>query len=633
MIKLETKSIWSEYEAGQQYKNGIGDKGIHDQARINERFFIGDQWHGVNAGNEKPLTRRNIIKRIGEYKMATIGSAPIAVNYSAEGIPDTSDIGADDIKQKLMCGDVPQGSASDVEISFVMNALTDYFKITAERIKYDDKKDQLLRNAYISGTGILYTYWDNDIRTGLYADEGRTMPIKGDIACEVLDIENVVFGDPNNEEVESQPYIIIARRMDIDAVRREAKKHGQSIDDIVPDDANGYYRNAGDRGEDEPMDSKRVTVITKLYKKYDDDGNCTVWGKTVTENAVIRPEWNLLIHRYPIAKFIWERRRSCAYGDSEVTYQIPNQIALNQAHSISVWAMQNTGMPKTIINGDLIPDGISNDPAEVVKIYGSAEDMMSAIRYVTPPNYGAAFLNFTDAFAQNVLMDNGANDVALGNFRPDNATAIVQAREAAIAPMQMYQNRFYSANEDVARIWADFWITMYGRRSIKINDGGSVKYMVFDADRYKDLVITAKIDVGASTLWSEAVSIANLGNLLSAQQINFIEYLERIPKGLIPDVSGLVNSRKQQEQAQQAAMQQQMIEQTNDELPTSQPIEAQSVAQQQISNEEVLEYIRQNNPEVYERFMRLSPEDQQRAMAMMRGGEVGEKNDEMVGDM
>ena len=564
MIKIKPKQIWCEYEAGQQYKNGIGDKGIHDQARINERFFVGDQWHGVNAGNEKPLTRRNIIKRIGEYKMATIGAAPIAVNYSAEGIPDTTDINAvNTVKEQMMGGEVPEGSTSDAEISVVMEALTNYFKITAERLKYDDKKDRLLKNAYISGTGILYTYWDSAIRTGLYADEGRTTAIVGDINCEVLDIENVVFGDPNNEEVESQPYIIIARRMDVEAVRREAELYGQLTDDIVPDGQNGYYRNSGDRGEDEPTNSRRVTVLTKLYKKYDKYGNSTVWGMTVTEKAIVRPEWNLLIHRYPIAKFVWERRRSCAYGDSEITYQVPNQIALNQAHSISVWAMQNTGMPKTIINGDLIPDGISNDPAEVVKIYGSAEDMMSAIRYVTPPNYGAAFLNFTDAFAQNVLMDNGANDVALGNFRPDNATAIVQAREAAIAPMQMYQNRFYSANEDVARIWADFWITMYGRRSIKINDGGSVKYMVFDADRYKDLVITAKIDVGASTLWSEAVSIANLGNLLSAQQINFIEYLERIPKGLIPDVSGLVNSRKQQEQAQQAAMQQQMIGKTS----------------------------------------------------------------------
>ncbi len=629
MIKLETKSIWSEYEAGQQYKNSIGDKGIHDQARINERFFVGDQWHGVNAGNEKPLTRRNIIKRIGEYKMATIGSAPIAVNYSAEGVPDTTDISASGaIRTQMMGGEVPQGDASDVEISVVMNALTDYFKITAERLKYDDKKDQLLRNAYISGTGILYTYWDSSIKTGLYADEGRTMAIMGDINCEVLDIENVVFGDPNNEEVESQPYIIIARRLDVDAVRREAEKYGQATDDIVPDGAYGYYRNSGDRGEDEPADSKRVTVITKLYKKYDDQGNCTVWGKTVTETAVIRPEWNLLIHRYPIAKFIWERRRSCAYGDSEITYQIPNQIALNQAHSISVWAMQNTGMPKTVINGDLIPDGISNDPAEVVKIYGSAEDMVSAIRYIAPPNYGAAFINFTDAFAQNVLSDNGANDAALGNFRPDNATAIVQAREAAIAPMQMYQNRFYSANEDVARIWADFWITMYGRRSIKINDGGSVRYMVFDAERYKDLVITAKIDVGASTLWSEAVSISNLGNLLTAQQISFIEYLERIPKGLIPNVSGLINARKQQEQQAQVAAQQQAMMQ---QQAAAQP----NVTPDQIGDGEVLEYMRQTNPEVYERLMSLSPEDQQRAMAMMRNntGSASAQNENMVGDL
>ena len=632
-IKLNQKTIWSEYEAGQQYKNGIGDKGIHDQARINERFFVGDQWHGVNAGNEKPLTRRNIIKRIGEYKMATIGSAPIAVNYSAEGVPDTADVGAvNAVKEQMMGGETPQGVVNDAEISVVMGALTDYFKITAERLKYDDKKDRLLRNAYISGTGILYTYWDSSIRTGLYADEGRTMAIKGDINCEVLDIENVVFGDPNNEEVESQPYIIIARRMDVEAVWREAKLYGQATEDIVPDGQNGYYRNAGDRGDDEPSDSRRVTVITKLYKKYDKDGNSTVWGMTVTEKAVVRPEWNLLIHRYPIAKFIWERRRSCAYGDSEITYQIPNQIALNQAHSISVWAMQNTGMPKTVINGDLIPDGISNDPAEVVKIYGSADDMMSAIRYVTPPNYGAAFINFTDAFAQNVLSDNGANDAALGNFRPDNATAIVQAREAAIAPMQMYQNRFYSANEDVARIWADFWITMYGKRSIKINDGGKVRYMVFDAERYRDLVITARIDVGASTLWSEAVSISNLGNLLSGQLISFIEYLERIPKGLIPDVTGLINARKQQEQqqAQMAAEQQAALEQ--------QAMAEQSaaiVSPEQISDDEVLEYVKQTNPQIYEKLMSLSPEEQQKALMMMRQGGSSPTNTstQEVGDL
>ena len=39
-----------------------------------------------------------------------------------------------------------------------MSALTDYFKTTAERVKLDDLKEQTLRNAYIAGTGVLYTY-------------------------------------------------------------------------------------------------------------------------------------------------------------------------------------------------------------------------------------------------------------------------------------------------------------------------------------------------------------------------------------------------------------------------------------------------------------------------------------------
>ena len=144
IIKLKSKTIWAEYEAGQQFKNGIGDKGIHDQSRINERFFVGDQWHGVNAANEKPLTRRNIIKRIGEYKMSIIGSAPISVNYSAEGVPDTTDIYANAVlKQQMANGIIPQGNTTNTEISVVMSALTDYFKITAERLKYDDKKDQM----------------------------------------------------------------------------------------------------------------------------------------------------------------------------------------------------------------------------------------------------------------------------------------------------------------------------------------------------------------------------------------------------------------------------------------------------------------------------------------------------------
>ena len=83
------------------------------------------------------------------------------------------------------------------EIALVMDALSDYFRVTAERVKFESLKEQALRNAYISGTGILYTWWDDRVPTGLYADEARTVPVRGDISCEVLDVENVYFGDPN----------------------------------------------------------------------------------------------------------------------------------------------------------------------------------------------------------------------------------------------------------------------------------------------------------------------------------------------------------------------------------------------------------------------------------------------------
>ena len=314
-IKTDPKSVFAEYTKANDYKASVGELGIFEQTKKNERFFIGDQWYGAKLGNERPLVRNNIIKRIGEYKMSSIGAAPVTVNYSAEGIPNTADIkkkGAE-LQQQMMGEEyaAPKGEPNAIEISVITDALSAYQKICAERVKFDIKNEQLLRNAYISGTGIAYTYWDESIDTGLYADMGRTTKIKGDIAFEILDIENVCFGDPNNDDVQSQPYILLAQRMDVESVRREAKRNGLSVDDIMPDGATQY--NSGDRGEKEPDDSQRVTVITKLFKEWDENGdNFKVMAVKITEKAVVKKPWELGLTMYPIAAFQWERRRSSA---------------------------------------------------------------------------------------------------------------------------------------------------------------------------------------------------------------------------------------------------------------------------------------------------------------------------------
>jgi len=115
------------------------------------------------------------------------------------------------------------------------------------------------------------------------------------------------------------------------------------------------------------------------------------------------------------------------------------------------------------------------------------------------------------------------------------------------------QNRYYKFCEDIARIWAEYWIMQYGKRSLKVEDEKGVWYLPFDGARYKDFIVSVKVDVGASTLWSEAQSIRTLDNLFDRQIIDSVQYLKRIPKGIVPDVTGLIKEMQQANQIEQTA--------------------------------------------------------------------------------
>ncbi len=525
MIKLTPKEIFQEYLDGCDYKNSIGDRGIYEQSRMNERFYVGDQWHGVQAGNSRPLVRRNVIKRIGEYKIATVCANPVTVNYSAEGVPE---------KRGVTFNKLPEGEVTNEEIAYVMDILNNYHLTTSERVRLNEKLQELVRDAFITGTGILYTYWDDKVETGLFADSMKTMPIRGDINCQPLSVVNVVFGDPNNSDIQSQPYIIISQRLPLTEVIRQAERNSK----LIKSDTSSS--NPGDRGEKEPEDSTRVTVLTKFYKSYE-NGSVTVKAIRVTEDQIIKDEWDMGIRLYPLASFTWLPRASSAYGDSEVTYLIPNQIAINRSLSAAVWSAMITGMPKTVVNRDLITEQITNDPGQIININGGTEyDVQKAMAYVYPPQFASQLQGVVQDIAENTMSDAGANDAALGDLRPDNAAAVIAVREATLVPMQTYQNRYYSFCEDVARIWAEFWLSMYGERPMKYKDKSGTKYIPFDSKRYRELIVNARVDVGASTLWGEAVVVTSLGNLLEKGIITPVQYLKRIPKGIIPDVTGLI---------------------------------------------------------------------------------------------
>ena len=555
---MEPKQIFEEFKRGIDVKNGLGGRGLYEQARINERFFIGDQWKGARCGADRPLVRHNVIKRIGDYKMAMVGAGAVAVNYAAEGTPDTLNLKKRTavFRERCAAGDAPdqlltkEPLTPEEEMHLVMDAMSSYFKVTAERLDFTAIREQALHNAYVTGTGLVYTYWDGDVQTGLYADVGRTAPIKGDIVCEVLDVENVYFGDPTVEDIQKQPYILIARRMTVSDARRMAERYGgdgKTLAAILPD------REGPDYGTVTVIDDDKCTVITRLWKVIGADGEARLHGMMATAGAVIRPEWEMPIRLYPLARFTWEQRRGCAYGESEITYLIPNQIAINRMITASVWAVMVMGMPIMLVNGDVVTQPVTNDPGQIIRVVGSSEEMNTAVRYVTPPNFSPQFDNLTASLIHNTLTQSGANDVVLGDVTPTNTSAILAVRESATMPIAAVKNRYFRFIEDIARIWAEFWVMQYGRRSLKVTGAEGSWFLPFDGKRYRDAIITARVDVGQATVWSEGQSVQALETLLDRGIIDPIQYLERLPKGVVPNAEALMHDLQGQRDAKATA--------------------------------------------------------------------------------
>lgn len=513
--------IFEQYKKGMEFKASIGSKGIYEQSRLNERFYIGDQWHGAKCGNDRPLVRHNVIKRIGDYKISQILSDNPSVRFSAEGIPTANDIGNSNNDIQSFSGEI-----TDTEINYIMDAFGNYHKVTAERLKFAEVCEKILRNAYICGTAVLYTYWDNGIYTGLFADYDKQIRINGDISCEVLSIDDVVFGDPYLQDVQKQGYIILSSKKEVEEVLREARLSGADTSIL--------------KGIAEEAIDGKITQFTKLYKEYKNSYEYTIKCIKTTEKYIIKNSFDTGLKLYPISIFTWERKTDCIYGESEVTYLIPNQIAINRMITANVWSAMTTGMPIMVVNGDTVTDKITNDPGQIIKVFGSNEDVAGAVKYINPPVFTKDFDASINTLIDNTLTQSGANEVALGDSKADNATALIAMRDAALMPLKIVKSRYYTFIEETARIWADFWVAYYGNRSLKQASKAGVKYIPFDAKRYKALVLCANVEVGENVSFTDREKADTLLSLYDKGIINREQLLMRFPDGLVKDIGALI---------------------------------------------------------------------------------------------
>lgn len=112
--------------------------------------------------------------------------------------------------------------------------------------------------------------------------------------------------------------------------------------------------------------------------------------------------------------------------------------------------------------------------------------------------------------------------------------------------------------EDAARIWIDMMAVYYGTRMVEVKMdmdkpgeqplGMELPEQVFvepfDFSRLKEVQLSIKQDVGASSYWSEMANVQTLENLLMNDRIDTVDFLERLPSGYLVRKQELIDKLK-----------------------------------------------------------------------------------------
>ena len=494
------EEIWKAYDAGRSYKSGID---LYDTVEDNERFYVGDQWHGLNAPNiPKPVL--NVLKRTVSMLVAKVCSDDIAANI--QPFLKTEDSEA---RTKMMSREVDK----------VME-LTD--------VKMLGKL--ALRNAAVDGDGCIYTYWDAEAPTGQAS--------KGAIRAELIENINVIFENPHTPLVDGQRYIILARRLPVEEVRERAKANGVpawQIEEIVADED-------AHQGE-QTSENALVTLLTVLIKKE------TVHAVEATQKVIVRKEWDTELTRYPLAWLPWEKQRNTMHGRAALTDMIPNQVAINKAYAGMLYEIERIGFHTLIVNRKFIPNW-NGEPGKVLKVEGNPDDVRKYAAYIdgaqTNPSISTVIgevISYTRDFM-------GTNDTTTGNVRPDNASAIIALQNADTVPLELIRQAYNGFIEEIVRNICDMMHANYGVRWVEKTETDPVTgktydtAVEFDFEKLSDVNLLISVDIGAASMWSEITQMDSLNALFTSGIMDdprkFRLYIEIVPDKYVPGKAKLL---------------------------------------------------------------------------------------------
>lgn len=516
------ESVYQRYQRSVSFNHQID---LYDTVENNENFFIGKQWEGVRA-NGNPTPTFNFLKRVTLFQVATVSSDNITMQ--ATPLSSTS---------RYSLGDMER-------VSDVMNK---QFAAIFERNRVVTLTREFMRNAAVDGDGCTYTWFNPDIETGQEA--------KGDIVTEIVENTRVHFGNPNDKDVQNQPWILINLRRPVDEVRRMAQRNGFPGDEIRPD-------SECDGSEYDRLSSDRATLLV-YFQKDPETGH--IWTGKYTRDGQVEAFRDTELKQYPLTWMNWDYVQECYHGHALISQLIPNQVFVNQLFAMVMRSLQTTAFPKVIYDKTRIPhwDG---GVGRAIGVNGGG-DLNSIAKILDPAAVSPQISQFIDAAINYTQSFMGTTDAALGDTRPDNTSAIIALQRASNAPLELVKQNMYQAVEDLGRIYLDMMRVYYGQRYVQVKMftkdqmtnqplGMTMEEQdvntLFDFSILDQIPLSLKLDVGASSYWSEIAAVQTLDNLLMQDKINLDDYLERIPDGYVSKKQELIDKLRGAQQAQQS---------------------------------------------------------------------------------
>lgn len=466
--------IWEMYCLGLQHHRR---QDLYRRSRRCHRFYEGDQWYAQGGGlEEENLPVYNFIEPVVNYKVATVAMQNMEIHYTAQN-----------------------GAGAPL-----CRVLEDYAARLWESRKMSRCLWDMVREACITGESYLYFY-DSALHHQL------------------VDSTMVFLADEQEPDLQKQPYILIAQRLPVEQVRREAVANGLTAaeaETITADSESPWWNAEQDQRS---SDADKCTCLLYLSRGPHGLDFCRTTRSVVYAPMQQVPGLGL----YPMVSFVWKRRHHSARGRGEVWNLIPNQIETNKTLFRRLQAVKTAAFPKPVYVEGMVenPDDVTAVGSPIRVREGAVQKVDEVFAYLAP----AHMANDAHLLQAELMTESrnlaSAGDAALGTVNPEMASgaAISAVREAQAVPLNEQRSAFHQLVEDIALVWLEM-LAAYHPAGLTAAE----QALLPAGELLRRLSPTVRVDVSPADPYSRYAREQALAAALEAGHITFAEYVSAL---------------------------------------------------------------------------------------------------------